>query len=250
MLGGISPAQGDVLYCALEDNVRRLQKRIQRLCPLATPWPAGLTLVTQWRRLDKGGVDDIVDWIKSVPAPRLVVLDTLAGVKPVRSNASYADDYDALGTIQRLANELGLAVLVLHHTRKLEANDPIDTVSGTLGLSGCADTIMVLNRGASGTTLYGRGRDTEEFERAVEFVKETCQWRLLGDAADVRRSDTRKAILAAMQDAPSTTPKEIAAALNVEANVVHQRLRQMTLDGEVAKTARGHYRLPGMTDVP
>src|SRR6516164_8442727 len=58
----IRPAcTGDVLYLALEDNQRRLQKRSTKLRgALKGKWPARLTLVTQWRRLDKGGIEDIV----------------------------------------------------------------------------------------------------------------------------------------------------------------------------------------------
>ena len=58
---------GDVLYAALEDNPRRLQKRTDKLIsPLSAEWPARLTLATSWRRLDDGGVEDIADWAASV----------------------------------------------------------------------------------------------------------------------------------------------------------------------------------------
>ena len=72
--------------------------------------------------------------------PRLVILDTLAGVKPIRKNSGYAEDYESLTNFHRLANDTGIGILVLHHTRKLDAEDPLDTISGTLGLAGCADT--------------------------------------------------------------------------------------------------------------
>jgi 5S rRNA maturation endonuclease (ribonuclease M5) len=131
VLGGINPLHGDVLYCALEDTRRRLQRRITKLVsPLSTMWPERLTLATQWRRLDQGGVDDVRAWAQGVPEPRLVVLDTLAGVRPNRTNAEqlYDSDYRALIDLHHLAGELGIAVLVLHHTRKMEADDPLDTV--------------------------------------------------------------------------------------------------------------------------
>jgi len=78
---------------------------------------------------------------RQVPNPRLAVLDTLAGVRPQRlvGDQLYDGDYRALMGLHKLAGDRGLAVLVLHHTRKMEADDPLDTVSGTLGLAGCAD---------------------------------------------------------------------------------------------------------------
>jgi len=160
VMGGIKPEHGDVLYAALEDNPRRLQKRVRKLLmPGSTSWPERLTLATAWRRLDQGGIEDIADWCDGAAQPKLVILDTLAGVRPIRTSSGYTEDYDALAALHRLANDRGIAVVVLHHTRKMDAEDPVDQVSGTLGLAGCADTVIVLNRTSNGTTLYGRGRD-------------------------------------------------------------------------------------------
>jgi RecA-family ATPase len=175
-LGERKPMEGDVLYAALEDNRRRLQRRIDRLLsPVHAEWPARLTMATSWKRLDEGGVDNIARWIKDTPGARLIVLDTLAGVKPVRTQQGYTEDYDSLLALHRLDNETGVSIIVLHHTRKMEADDPFDTISGTLGLSGCADTGMVLNRTSRGTSLYVRGRDIEEAEHAVTFDKLACR---------------------------------------------------------------------------
>lgn len=66
----------------------------------------------------------------------------------------------------------------------MEADDPFDMVSGTNGLTGAADTILVLRRQAGNVTLYARGRDIEEQETACRFDKVTCRWTLLGDAQD------------------------------------------------------------------
>ena len=151
------------------------------LSPLAAAWPEGLTLANTWRRLDQGGVDDIRAWIEQTDNPRLIVLDTLAGVKPVKTQQGYTEDYESLAALHRLANEKGVSIIVLHHTRKMEADDPVDTVSGTLGLAGCADSVLVLNRSSQGTTLYVRGRDIEEAEHAVTFDKHACRWTILGN---------------------------------------------------------------------
>src|SRR5262245_14277803 len=70
VLGDITPAQGDVLYAALEDNKRRLWKRIRKNMGMPhISWPSALTLTTQWRRLEAGGTEDIRDWAQGVPKP-------------------------------------------------------------------------------------------------------------------------------------------------------------------------------------
>ena len=165
VLGNIIADEGDVLYLALEDNPRRLRRRITKLVSFfGGDWPERLTLATQWRRLDQGGVEDIESWCDSVSAPRLVLLDTLAGVRPARngSDTLYEGDYRALRDVHKLANDRAMGVVALHHTRKMDADDPVDTISGSLGLAGAADTCLILARGSKGTTLYVRGRDVEE----------------------------------------------------------------------------------------
>lgn len=247
VLGGIIPLAGDVLYVALEDTPRRLQTRTDRLLsPFSTVWPTRLTLATHWRRLDAGGLNDIRSWADGVAEPRLVVLDTLAAVRPQRAEREqlYDTDYHALLGLHQLAGERRIALVVVHHRRKADADDPLDTVSGTLGLAGCADTVLVLARGGQGTTLYVRGRDIEESERAIAWDRGTCRWTLLGDAAEVHRSEGRTAILAAL-DAGATagpiSPQEIAAATGIDRANVDRLLGRMVAAGEVIRISRGRY---------
>jgi len=248
VLGGLVPVTGDVLCCAMEDTNRRLQRRLTKLTwPPKGKWPEALTLATSWRRLDDGGVDDIADWSASVSQPRLVVLDTLAGVRPERQqrDTTYDGDYKALIEVHKLANERGFAAVALHHTRKMEAEDPLDTVSGTLGLVGCADTVLVLTKTPQGASLYVRGRDIEEAEHAVSFNKDTCRWSILGEAAEVRRSDTRNKILSTLADADELmSPDEIARAIGIKRNAIDQQLLKMVKGAEVVAVSRGRYAHP------
>src|SRR5262249_25717518 len=144
VLGNLQLTEGDVLYAALEDNDRRLRARIERVLTKQDvhQWPDRLTLATQWRRLDAGGVDDAKEWAASVERPRLMIFDTLAGIRPERGSKDmgYDGDYRALQELQKWTGEVGIGALILHHTRKMESDDPIDSVSGTLGLAGCVDT--------------------------------------------------------------------------------------------------------------
>jgi predicted ATP-dependent serine protease len=83
-LGDIHCPEGDVLYCALEDNKRRLQSRTTKLIGLKD-WPRRLIFRTEMPRLAQGGLDWIRDWITSVPEPRLIIIDTLATVRTPRN---------------------------------------------------------------------------------------------------------------------------------------------------------------------
>jgi hypothetical protein len=75
---------------------------------------------------------------------------------------SAREGYDAIGPLRRLAHERGVPIILVHHTRKMDADDIFDTVSGSHGLTGAADTILVLQRQGSGVTLHAVGRDIDQ----------------------------------------------------------------------------------------
>jgi hypothetical protein len=243
-LGDIHCAEGDVLYCALEDNLRRLQARMTKLIG-TQEWPTRLFFRCEMPRLAEGGLKVITDWIATAAHPRLVIIDTLAMVRmPNRKDQStYDADYTAVKELRRIANGAGIAIVLVHHLRKADADDAFDTVSGTLGLTGAPDSILVLKRDSSGTViLHGRGRDLVEIEKAMTFNKDVCTWSITGEARDARATGERKAILAAMKEisAPAS-PTEIATLAQLKpANVRHILLR-MVKDDLVRKIDHGKY---------
>ncbi|RWK33780.1 AAA family ATPase [Mesorhizobium sp.] len=243
-LGSIKCEQGDVLYAALEDNQRRLQRRMRQVIPDRQGWPDRLTLRTSMKRLNDGLLDELRAWARVSANPRLIVIDTLAKVRPPtkRSDNPYEADYQAVEPFLSLAAELELAIIVVHHTRKADADDPLDMVSGTTGLTGGVDSVMVLTRDGQGTVLTGRGRDLDDFESAVK-LDNSGRWTLLGDADEVRRSKERNRILEAVERLGEAGPKEIAEASGLKENNVKVLVGKMASDGELEKLERGRYRL-------
>jgi AAA domain len=248
-LGSLKPKTGDVLYLALEDSQRRLQRRVDRiLSAVSEAWPARLTMATEWRRVDEGGLDDIREWCDGVTEPKLIVIDTLAKIRPAKGSnkAAYDVDYDVIAGLHKIANGRGIAILIIHHTRKMEADDAFDTVSGTLGLTGAADTILVLDKRAGAVTLHARGRDIEESETALEFNKETCRWTILGAAGEVHRSNERSRIIQALTGASEGLGVKDIMALGEFSSrgAVDVLLCKMAKAGEIERSSRGFYRLP------
>jgi hypothetical protein len=245
-LGSDPCEQGDVLYCALEDTKRRLQRRMAKLTGSAFgPWPERLTFTCDMPRLKVGGLDYIRKWISQSAKPRLCIVDTLAKVREPkgRDQSLYEADYEAISALKKIADEAGIAIVVVHHVSKRDAEDPLDALSGTTGLTGAADSVLVLTRNTQSTVLYGRGRDIEEIEKAVTFDRETCLWQVVGDADDVRRSGTRMAILKALRAAPEPlSPADIAAVTDIKVGTVRATLIRMVQDGDLEKAERGRYR--------
>ena len=197
-LGRLRVEPGDVLYCALEDTPRRLQDRLDKvLGPEAAP--GGLHIVTMLPQMPQA-IELLDEWLTEHPAARLLIVDVLGKVRPPAGPQvdRYELDYKVIGALKALADRHAVAVLVSTHTRKMGADDVFDTVSGSVGLTGAADTTLVLRRARGDTegTLNVTGRDVPECEYALSFDALTGWWSLLGSglveaaarAAQVRAS--------------------------------------------------------------
>jgi hypothetical protein len=247
-LGDMKPIQGDVLYLALEDGRRRLQRRLTKLLPtFGERWSPRLTFATEWLKADQGGLASIEAWILSAEAPRLVIVDTLAHFRKVPTGRAqlYAEDYAAISDLQKLASKHNVGIVIVHHDRKAEADDVFDTVSGTLGLSAAADTVLVMKRQAGAVTLFVRGRDVEESETALQFNKASCKWSALGVAAEVYRSAERSRVLDALKDGPKQAKELMLEAELRNRNATDILLHKMVRDGQIVRVAPGQYDLPG-----
>lgn len=250
--GMIPVEQGDVLYLALEDNQRRLQKRQRQLLG-DEPKPPRIAFATECPTLDRGGLEGVRQWCLQAPRPLLIVVDVLAKVRPEkrRDEGLYDADYRAIGMLKALAEEFRLSILVIHHTSKrTDALDAFDNVSGTTAMTGAVDTALILQSSTEGPKLYGRGRDIEEFEKAVRFDQVTGRWSVLGNADEVRLSGERKAVLDVLHSATALMgPGEIAAAVGKPPDAIRQLLVRMTNAGDVIKEERGRYRHSSRIDL-
>lgn len=244
-LGSAACERGDVLFLGLEDNRRRLQDRLRKMG--VTDPPERLKLCTEWPTGDDA-VAQIEAWANSVEHPVLVVIDVLARVREFTGReATYEADYRALLALQDLAGRLNLAIVVVHHTRKMGADDPFDEVSGTRGLTGAADTVLVVRRDNSGgpsfrATLYGRGRDIPEIETAIEFGSDDYRWKALGEAWKIAATVEQQEILDLLggTDEPLKLA-DIADALDKSKPNVSKMLRKLVDSGMVTKPATGSY---------
>lgn len=250
--GSVAVEQGDVLYLALEDNPRRLQKRQRQLLG-DEPKPPRLAFATECPALDRGGLDGIRQWCVLAPRPLLIVVDVLAKVRPEkrRDEGLYDADYRAIGLLKALAEEFRLAIVVVHHTSKrTDAVDAFDTVSGTTAMTGAVDTALILQSSTEGPKLYGRGRDIEEFEKAVRFDQVTGRWAVLGNADEVRLSEERKVILDVLYRATALLgPAEIAEEAGKSADAVRQVLGRLVRAGDVLREGYGKYRHSSRIDL-
>ena len=245
VLDSVNVERGEVLYLALEDPPRRLQRRLQLVLG-GNGAPDGLHFETQWPRLLEGGYERLDDWLRAHQDCRLVVVDVFAKVRGiVAGNANrYELDYAAMTSLKEIADRHGIAILVIHHTRKAAADDYVDSVSGTHGLAGAADAVLVLrrSRGSADAKLQVTGRDVEEVEYAMKFHPAEGAWSLLeGPAEEYELGDTRRRILHHLRENGPATPKAIAEELRIEHDAAKQACLRMARDGQLGTDGSGVY---------
>ena len=184
---GYTTNQCGCLYLALEDSQRRLKTRMNKLLA-GKPAPAGFHFATTASPIDGGLFDELEDFLKKHPDTGLIVVDTLQRVRGAShgKEGAYAADYREVGSLKAFADQHNVALLLVHHLRKMKDDgDPFNMISGTVGISGAADTAMVLTkekREDSNATFSVVGRDVESSDTILQFNKETCYWENLGDA--------------------------------------------------------------------
>jgi hypothetical protein len=237
--------QGKVLYLALEDKLRRAQKRLRNMLGDA-PFPEDLILAESWPRLDKGGLEALQDFLKEHNDCRLVVVDSYTKIKPPKpkNTEPYEHDMAVAGALQTLAQDHWICLLIIYHNRKAEAEDPLDEVIGSTGLTGAVDAVLILRRGrgqADGT-LFVSGRDLEEQELALRFHPGEGLWELMGTAAECAISQQRGLILELLLQTEPQTPKEIAKMLGKPYENIKKTLSRMAIDGQL-KSREGKYEI-------
>lgn len=172
----------EVLYLCLEDSFQRIQSR---LFDLTEDAPPSLHFAVMAEQLHSGLVEQIEQFLKEHPVTGLVVIDTLQRIRTAGNEVNpYASDYRDIGVLKTLADRHRIAILLIHHLRKLNDDDPMNMISGTTGLSGATDSNFVLRknkRGENTATLYCTGRDIAYRELSLEFNVENHVWNLLGD---------------------------------------------------------------------
>ena len=130
--------QGTVLYLALEDDYARLQRRLFRM--FGVEETNNLYFATQAKSVSEGLDQQLEGFIREHPDVRLIIIDTLQKVREIGGDRySYASDYEIVTKLKSFSDRYGICLLVVHHTRKMEAEDSFDMISGTNGLLGAAD---------------------------------------------------------------------------------------------------------------
>ena len=233
-LWGYAVHRGTVLYLALEDNYPRLQERLYRM--FGADSAGGLFLSISARTLGGGLEKQLEGFVQEHPDTRLIIIDTLQKIREAGDERySYASDYEVITRLKRFADASGVCVLLVHHTRKQQADDRFDKISGTNGLMGAADGAFLLQkerRTDSAATLDISGRDLQDQRLYLKKDEERLVWELERRETELHKEppdevlEAVAALVTAERPEWNGTATDLAAALglDIQPNALAKRL--------------------------
>lgn len=172
--------KGTVLYLALEDDYRRLQERLYRM--FGTNDTENLHFAICAKQLGLGLDEQLQKFVREHPDTKLIIIDTLQKIREAGGEKySYANDYEIVGRLKRFADYHNVCLLLVHHTRKQQADDKFDMISGTNGLLGAADGAFILQkekRTDNTAVLEVSGRDQQDQRLYLTRDMDHLTWQL------------------------------------------------------------------------
>ena len=233
-LWGYEVRRGTVLYLALEDDYPRLQERLYRM--FGADSAGGLFLSVSAHTLGGGLEKQLEGFVQEHPDTRLIIIDTLQKIREAGDERySYASDYEVITKLKRFADASGVCALLVHHTRKQQADDRFDKISGTNGLMGAADGAFLLQkerRTDSAATLDISGRDLQDQRLYLKKDEERLVWELERRETELHKEppdpvlEAVAALVTAERPEWNGTATDLAAVLglDIQPNALTKRL--------------------------
>ena len=181
---GFKTTIGTTLYLCLEDNLSRIQQRLNEITDEVS---CNVFFATSSCSMSDGLPEQIEMFVAEHNDTVLVVIDTFQMIRNKNKDSTYANDYQEIEELKRLTDKLKISLLIVHHLRKQGDNDPLNKISGTTGISGAVDTTLILDkskRSQNNATLICTGRDIEYRELELNFSKDNHIWDLISDSVE------------------------------------------------------------------
>lgn len=187
---GFHTHQCRVLYLSLEDRKDRLKQRIGQVLA-GEAFPELLRMEIDSATLDSGLIEQLGDFLQEYPDTKLVIIDTFIKIRgeAKRNESAYGTDSREGGVIKKFADQHSIAVVLVTHTRKgIDPSDPFINITGTFGIAGIADDMIVLTKEKRGdllTKMSVTGRDVQYEEYPLIFDKDRGKWMRQGDSYEL-----------------------------------------------------------------
>lgn len=185
---GFETNKSDTLYLALEDGDNFEQERLNIVLN-GEEAPRNFHFVfSNVMPMNEGFLLQLDELLKQFPEVKIVVIDTLQFIKyrQSKSESAYETDYRTGRDLKEFAEKKDIAIVVVTHTTKLiHIEDEMSDVSGTNGVTGAADAVVVLKkekRTSKEAKMFITGRKVRQSMHNILFDDVSCRWEYIGIA--------------------------------------------------------------------
>lgn len=180
MIWGFETERCGILHLDLEQDLIMGKERWEKI--LGT-MPANIHMGTDCKPMDKGGLEQISKFVSAHSDIGMVIIDTLADFWPTEESGhsnAYHREQHVMKQIKKLAKDLGVVVVLIHHDRKNEGGGMMQKASGTYAIVGKADVVMTLERDddSSYGVLKIKGKNVPQRTIPLTYDMENLTWEL------------------------------------------------------------------------
>jgi len=194
---GFETKKSDTLYLALEDGDSFEQERLN-IVLAGQEAPKNFHFVfSNVMPMNEGFLLQLEELLAQFPEVKIVVIDTLQFIKyrQGKSESAYETDYRTGRDLKEFAEKKDIAIVVVTHTTKMRyIDDDMANVSGTNGVTGAADAVIVLGkekRTDAEAKMFITGRKVRQTMHNIKFDDNKCQWLYIGKA-EITDKDQRE----------------------------------------------------------
>ena len=248
-LGTFNTFRNNCIYFSFEDSERQTKERYKDKLKLDIP--ENIKFCWELPTIDRQACIIAIDeLLEQNPTFKVVVIDTIGQIRPPKNKNQggtlYDDDTCFYSKFREIAHRHRAAIIGLHHTNKLKnVCDPFESVSGSMGTQGAADTLWLVHDPSNGQdfnrTLHIRGKDIDSHAYALRSV-ENYQWACDGNARELETNQERREIIEFLKNAgKSLKPDEIAREIGKQGSSVRHLCRALLEEGLIVQPSYGLY---------
>ena len=232
--------KGTTCYISMEDHGRRITGRLKDMGITASK---NCLLLHETPKWDSGMAEFIRMLKEAHPNLSLIVVDTLIHCLPPKPGniSDYEYYYPVISGLQRLAHELQVGLVLVHHAKKgqgssgggsgIGTSDNIfDQILGSVAIQGAADTLMIISRRPSETEGFfiTTSRDYGDMVYNVEFDETCLRWKKQDQGPVASYNENDRAIGWAIYNSIDSClpPLQIAEDTGIVIKTVRHRLNK------------------------
>jgi DNA-binding transcriptional regulator GbsR (MarR family) len=228
---GRKTQKGPVVYLALEEKRREVQKKLSQIGITDEP------LIFHFGPAPFEAMQEVIPLIEETGA-KLLVIDILQKFCRVKDLNDYAQVTRALEPLMATARQFNCHIQLLHHAGKKDRPDG-DDILGSTGLLGGVDTsIHIKKRNKESRVLFTIQRYGEDLIETVVILEADGTLKSTGNREEVEVGETIPGIIEALEEGP-LTEKEIWERVGKGHSIVSKALRQLVEQKKINRTGKG-----------